>query len=139
MTDKETIKHLRAEVTEQQHRIDKMRESAWMLADERDRWKREATLKADISGPAYRHPMYCSDGRVWARDAVESREDTIRFFAAQAVAGTMSVQNDVNSAPPLAAAVAYALWDLLEDIFHDERAKRKAEAETEPPESDGAE
>lgn len=132
--------------------IEQLKDDNRFLADEVDRLSRVATKDAltngrlrrelarreSLTGPDYRYPMHCSDGRVWARPADDAREETIRFFAAHALAGALG-QYDQNGGDDLTvgwtAELAFRLWQELEARFTDERDQRKA-AEAKAPESE---
>ena len=138
MSDKETIKYLRDQVNDLEFRLTEARDLKDKAIDRSDRARRDLARREALTGPDYRHPMHCSDGRVWARPADDAREEAIRFFAAHALAGALG-QYDQNGGDDLTvgwtAELGFRLWQELEARFADERAKRKA-AEAEAPESE---
>lgn len=132
MSDKETIEWLRDENADLKVRLRESRKHATDVIDTNDRLRRELKRRRDLLGPGYRYTFVCSDGRAWGRPAESAREETIRWFAGQALSRTASAVEAIDT--------AFGLWDLLEDHFADEREQRKAaEAEAEAKENEAVE
>jgi hypothetical protein len=116
---------LTAENADLHGRLKEARDSAYSLLDKNDVLRRELKQRRNLLGSGYRYPMICSDGRVWAAPFEATREETIRWFAGQAIGGLLAGKcPDDSAAIGASVLIAQDLWDELEAAFKVERDKR---------------
>lgn len=128
MTDKETIEWQRMEIEQSRHRLAEVRKYRDEVLDKLDEYQRKLLARENLTGPDYRWVRHWSNGQVSASSAVEAREETIRYFAGQALGACITVTNsgDQPSIHKAAALMGFKLWDELETAFKTERAARDA-------------
>lgn len=135
MTDKPKRKNINpdaqellAENIDLRDRLKQARDEMYKILDSNDELRRKLTRRRNLLSPEYRWQRHWSNGHVSASTAVEAREETIRYFAGQALGACITVTNsgDQPSIHKAAALMGFRLWDELEAAFEAERAERKA-------------
>lgn len=133
------------EINRLRERLEQARDDCWRMAKSNDKLRQELVVREDLLGPDFRYPYLRSDGVVCAVPATRAREETIRWFAGQALSG---IEIGLTATPEVIAlrarTIALALWADLEDWFQIERQARKAvqaeaqnEADAKPEARDG--
>lgn len=119
--DKNRRRDLVEENSDLRKRLVQVRDDAWKMLDAHDKLKRELKRRRNLLGPGYRYPMVCSDGRVWGVPSQSARQETIRWFAGNALSGLLARGSDDDSVAIKAAAlIAFDLWGELEKTFEAE-------------------
>ena len=112
-------------------RLSQVRSHVFETLDDNDRLRRHLKQRRNLLGQSYRHQMFCSDGRVWARPADSARRETIRWFAGNALTGLLASGSDDDTVAIQAAAlIAFDLWGELEKAFDSEVEKQAAQNDT---------
>lgn len=120
MSDQAKIIGLEKQIKNLRWRLDQARENVWKGHDLLDKLELDRKRRDELLGPDYRFPSVCTDGRVFAHPAESAREETIRWFAGQALGRASSIAD--------AADAAFALWSELENRLGIDRTAREIEA-----------